>query len=1051
MEARPGAMDVHALLSESDWIGGLAVRLVRDAHDAEDLAQDTRLAALRGSVRGDRSLRPWLAAAARNGARMLWRSEGSRRAVETARAAEEESEIARSPEELISTLETQELVMRFVRELPEDLSYVVIATFVEGRTPAEIANLLDVPAGTIRWRKSEALRRLRERLETHFDGDRAHWVAALVPLAQGHLRSAKATAAAAGAGSAGPLAVWFAMSATWKVATALLVSALMLVAYRAAASPMLPPDHDVEVARPAGEPVELAAAEDGRESLRAPQGTEQTPPTRTPVEAVASPGAADGRTYVRLRVVDRGGSPVAGARITPSLSIEMQRSHQHVADSLTPTALASLLSGLSRTTDENGEATWDTPLLESDGEVTFRAVGPRHGVGEAAQVVRADAADNVVEIDLVPAGSIEGRVVHTDGSTPKRQMVFVVDHQSPLLADGTDAFEWMGSDLVAASIHTDTKGRFERSGLAEGRYVAVTSALSGHDPVRSAPFDVRVGGHVDSIVLEVRPSAFGEPKVLVLDGDGKPLTTARVSLEGPHLTFTGTVDDEGEYGLATTYPDFAGGKLIVTDRSALHHPITIDPIPDDPQTLEVRMKPVPRVERTFVLVGAEGRQPGQYHARARFDEERSQSTDGKGDRFTLSLATGAANAFDLSVHARGFIATEHEGLVADELPEPYVIQLDTDPGVPGRVLVDGEPRGGVRVHVHALPFGDRVSVGGGDVSRLGGSVDSAVTDDDGRFHVFAPERGEFVLVAAGRRLADAHVELGVVDPEVSRSEVVVRMGSGGRVEGVCLTEDGEPAAGSTMMLCHPFLDSKRTRVKRDGRFAFRRVPAGDWYLRSIERSQGMVFSSLRGVPEGWEYPTNCTVVDGQTTTISFEVVDPLDTTAAGSWIHDGFDPGAWTISLSQAEGWSDDQDPFVEEHSAEAELDADGRYAIPATSRASAHLVVRAEDLKGAFRRRVPMDELAAPLDTAVGIARLRFAGTSGGDPLHVRLHVRIHWADAGWSYGQLVDRPASAETHELLVPAGLVELTWIDDDGDVRHTSTARTTAGQVLEVERP
>ena len=62
---------------------------------------------------------------------------------------------------------------------------------------------------------------------------------------------------------------------------------------------------------------------------------------RTAVEPVTPGAAAEGRTYVRLRVVDRNGSPVAGATITPSLSIELQRSHAHVADTLTPAALAS--------------------------------------------------------------------------------------------------------------------------------------------------------------------------------------------------------------------------------------------------------------------------------------------------------------------------------------------------------------------------------------------------------------------------------------------------------------------------------------------------------------------------------------------------------------------------------------------------------------------------------------------------------------------------------------------------------------------------------------
>lgn len=1049
MEARPGAMDVSALLTESDWIGGLAVHLVRDAHDAEDLAQDTRLAALRASVRGDRSLRPWLAAAARNGARMLWRSEGSRRAVESERAAIDASETARSPEELISTLETQELVMRFVRELPEDLSYVVLATFVEGRTPTEIAKLQGIPAGTVRWRKSEALRRLRERLETHFDGDRTAWVAALVPLARTHLRSVKTATAAAGAGSAGPLAVWFAMSATWKVASVLFVSALLLVAYRAAATPTAPHDSDVRVAGHAEGDVEPEGAVRPEAPLQSPSEIDGDAATRTPgapVVPAASPG--DGRTHVRLRVVDRSGAAVAGARVTPSLSNELQRSHDHLATSLTPAALASLLSGLDRTTDDGGEATWDTPLLESDGEVTFRATGPNHGTGETTALVRAHANDNVVVIELVPAGAIEGRIVHTDGSTPSKQMVFIVDHESPLLDEGTDAFEWLGSDLVAASIHTDPIGRFERAGLPEGRYVAATSALSGHDAVRSAPFDVRVGGVTGSIVLEVEPSELGEPKVLVLDASGAPLTTARIRIEGPSFTFSGTPDSKGEYGLATNYADFAGGKLTVTDRAGLHRARTIEPIPHAPQTITVRMEAVPSVERTFVLFGTPEREVEQFFATVQMSADHEQFQEGRGDRFALRLPTGASHAFDLRVHARGFVTKELKGLVAEGLSDPVEIQLEPDPGVAGRVLVDGAPRAGVRVHLHGKLFEGRAEVGGGDVSLLGGSIDDAVTGDDGRFRVFAPEEGELVLRTAGRRLADSFLDLGVVDPGVPRDDVEIEMGEGGRVEGVCRTADGDPAAGSIMMLCHPYLDSKRARVRRDGRFAFRRVPAGDWYLRWIESSEGGEFPTLRSLPEGWDYPTNCSVSNDETTTIDFDVEDPLDAEITGSWAHDGYEPGTWTITLNQATGWSDDVDPFVDEHSSEASPDADGRYSMPATSRAPASIVVRAAEMEGAFRRSVAQDELNTPRDTAVGIARLRFS-EARPEPGAAR-RARLHWSEGGWAYNEFVDLTKPGANLERLVPAGIVEISWIDADGDLAEATPVSTSPGSTLEVQR-
>ncbi len=72
------AEDLKELLSNSRWIQNLARRLVADADVADDIVQQTYLAALRSLPRRGR-LRPWLGQVMRNFARMSRRERHRRR------------------------------------------------------------------------------------------------------------------------------------------------------------------------------------------------------------------------------------------------------------------------------------------------------------------------------------------------------------------------------------------------------------------------------------------------------------------------------------------------------------------------------------------------------------------------------------------------------------------------------------------------------------------------------------------------------------------------------------------------------------------------------------------------------------------------------------------------------------------------------------------------------------------------------------------------------------------------------------------------------------
>jgi RNA polymerase sigma-70 factor (ECF subfamily) len=167
------------LLAHTTWLRRFAASLVGDGA-ADDLTQETWIAALRSPPAPERPIRPWLQAVARNLARMRWRSTASR---DRREAASDPPEPSLSPEDVVARAETQQRLVQLVLAMAEPYRSTLLLRFFEGLEPSEIARRLDVPAGTVRWRLKEALARLRTQLDAAHAGDRRAWLGALAPLA----------------------------------------------------------------------------------------------------------------------------------------------------------------------------------------------------------------------------------------------------------------------------------------------------------------------------------------------------------------------------------------------------------------------------------------------------------------------------------------------------------------------------------------------------------------------------------------------------------------------------------------------------------------------------------------------------------------------------------------------------------------------------------------------------------------------------------------------------------------------------------------------------
>ena len=149
----------------------VANRMVGNDADAEDVVQDAFLRALNKieQCAPGRTFGPWFF-------RVLITQALNHRRSRKVRTTEELSETMHgSGERADAATERNELRDRFaaaLAELPEMQRTIVQLSDVEGYGSTELATMLDMPAGTVRWHLHQARRTLRESLKDFAPGAR---------------------------------------------------------------------------------------------------------------------------------------------------------------------------------------------------------------------------------------------------------------------------------------------------------------------------------------------------------------------------------------------------------------------------------------------------------------------------------------------------------------------------------------------------------------------------------------------------------------------------------------------------------------------------------------------------------------------------------------------------------------------------------------------------------------------------------------------------------------------------------------------------------------
>jgi RNA polymerase sigma-70 factor (ECF subfamily) len=172
--------EISELLQHASWVRRLARSLVRDDAAADDLVQETWMAALRSPPRAGDTVRPWLAEVLRNVLRAGFRSDARR--ARRHEAVVDKDASAAAADQLVEAVELQRELALEVLGLDEPYRSTVLLRFYEELNATEIGERLQVPAATVRWRLKAALAELRARLDRKHAGGRAAWLRALTPL-----------------------------------------------------------------------------------------------------------------------------------------------------------------------------------------------------------------------------------------------------------------------------------------------------------------------------------------------------------------------------------------------------------------------------------------------------------------------------------------------------------------------------------------------------------------------------------------------------------------------------------------------------------------------------------------------------------------------------------------------------------------------------------------------------------------------------------------------------------------------------------------------------
>jgi len=643
----------HALLIHDSFVRALARSLLADRDAAEDVVQDTWLAAVeRGAVAV--SLPGWLAGVVRKRASKHARSQERRlrREREVAR-----SEGAPSDEEILEREAVRARVVAAVLALEGPYRECVLLRFFENLPPRAIAARLGLPVETVRTRLKRAIEMLRARLDREHGGEhgggRAAWSAALVAWSRGGV--------AAGPALAGPLVLG--------------VGALALAAWlvlRGSAG-----DPAVEVVHGTAGRLEPAAGEASSPSHEALAARESVPQPN--VQPLA---AGTGSLHVTVSWSD--GSPAVGIHARfESVGVESPffRARRGESDAHGEFQLLDLPPGLGTLVLDRGNP-WRVEI-------------------EAG-------AESELAVTLVRGFDVEGVVVDRAGVPVPAAELWLSEPD-----DFTGAFVGTTDAQGRFALRSCVRGQ-ELGAFAAGHAPSLLTDLNAEEGAR---LELRLvlpedGGEVNGVVRGPDGAPLAEAQVRV---GSERHEFRRVSVPGagelagtvapPRLVRT---DGEGRFSVRGV----AAGRVPVVVRAegcaVWRSELTLDPA----VVLGVEVALAPEASVAGCVRDAQGAPLVRAWVRiaSRFGQLEPEITTGADGRYRLGGLEAGDNMLEVQVHERGRATAELELVAGEERGWDPIVGLGAE--LVGRVLDEGGgPLSGWSVVAVAEGTGGRPSWG----------------------------------------------------------------------------------------------------------------------------------------------------------------------------------------------------------------------------------------------------------------------------------------------------------------------------------------------------
>ena len=165
--ARDGDREAFGALVEQyrDNVYRLAYRMCGNAYDADEAAQEAFVAAWRAlpNFRGDAKFSTWLYRLTTNAAIDVMRREKRHQTVGDGEMVDLADD-ADSPQETVERTEQQETVQKALATLSEEYREVLLLRYMEELDYAEIAEVLQLPSGTVKSRINRAKAALKTAL-----------------------------------------------------------------------------------------------------------------------------------------------------------------------------------------------------------------------------------------------------------------------------------------------------------------------------------------------------------------------------------------------------------------------------------------------------------------------------------------------------------------------------------------------------------------------------------------------------------------------------------------------------------------------------------------------------------------------------------------------------------------------------------------------------------------------------------------------------------------------------------------------------------------------